>query len=369
MCGSKSGSRISDPRTPSTISTEPDSGLWCLKGVLSGPGCGKHGAPTSRLSQVLQADGLDLLRQLCHSLYGQETEHYESAGYRGNRKIISTPGTSEAFTLIPLPPENQLRFVTQMLHRVTLYSTLTVMTVDLEISDGYISYSGGNRKSWSNFWPILKYNAEYRNLVDQGRCIFLPYRSSYLEESTSSTAVDTSAAPMNQRADSIKFTPVNPTTLRPGASPLDDLLVYEHVILPYFPAADLADVADIAEKETDSFIIFNQFLAEKLGQIAQSSSVMKISDLLGEIHAGAAELRIEAKKVERSKILRGAEAGVFVVSLSALLAVGGHAAETVAGIAGTVSLIELIREWVAGQNEKLDLKKSAFYIPYLLSKA
>jgi hypothetical protein len=81
-----------------------------------------------------------------------------------------------------------------------------------------------------------------------------------------------------------------------------------------------------------------------------------------------ADLKIEAEKVRKSRLLGGIEVGTFVVSLGAYLFSGDPLVSQIAGIVGGVDLLELIRHTIAHRKEKLEMRKSDVYLLYLLQQ-
>ena len=229
--------------------------------------------------------------------------------------------------------------------------------------DGYISYSGGGRKEWNGFWPILEQLISNRELLERGRCAFLPSRSRYYTDSISSGGNDSHSAPFAQDVANIRLTPENPV----ARSPFHDVLIYEKIVLPYFPNARLSDVADIAEKETDSFVIFNTNLRKRLREIGNATSADDVKEIGEELQSGAAALAIEARKMAQGKLLRGVEVGLFSVSLGAIIASRGAVFPSgLAGVTGSVTLLDLLKEVTARRQSKLTLAQSEFFVPYLL---
>ena len=145
------------------------------------------------------------------------------------------------------------------------------------------------------------------------------------------------------------------------------MLIYEKIVLPYFPNARLSDVADIAEKETDSFVIFNTNLRKRLREIGNATSADDVKEIGEELQSGAAALAIEARKMAQGKLLRGVEVGLFSVSLGAIIASRGAVFPSgLAGVTGSVTLLDLLKEVTARRQSKLTLAQSEFFVPYLL---
>jgi hypothetical protein len=145
------------------------------------------------------------------------------------------------------------------------------------------------------------------------------------------------------------------------------MFLFKHVLLPYFPGADIVRVAKLRDEETDSFIRFSYYLKRRISEIANATSLERIDSMMEEIEHETAGLRIEARKLRNSRLLQGAEVASFTVSLGALIS-GSGTVMGVAGIIGSVTALDFLREWTSRKKAVLDLKKSDFYIPYLLEQ-
>lgn len=253
-----------------------------------------------------------------------------------------------------------------MLQRSALYSEISVVVMPLRVKNMEISYSavGADRRDYDAYQELFRYNRRYASLVAGGRCVFLPRRYTFDAESTWGWSRSDYTAPLLQDPTSLTYLPVN---LRLGRSPYQDLRVYETFMLPYFPEASLDDVAAIAQKETDSFILFNMYLTKQLGRLSNPESAEEWSEVIEEIRAEVARLHIEAKKVARSKVLRDAQIVMFAVSLGTVLAAHNVKVDDIAGILGSVNLLQLLQGELQRRDDSDKLRQSEFFVPYLLS--
>lgn len=322
---------------------------------------GKEGA----LRKTIYEEAFECVYALCELLYpGVEST---ALSWEGWEHVPTTRmGCPSTYSLVPVGSAEQMRVTTSILSKTALYSDLSVAPVDVELETGYISYSGGDRKSWEAFWPIVSQLVEHRTLLATGKFAILPRAVRTVYGSVSEETIKEYGAPLVQGPGSAPYLPLNRSRL----SPLRDLLVYEEVVLPYFPGARLEDIAKIAEEETEAFLLFTTFLRNRLVEISRADSSQDIRQLVDELRAGAASIALEAKKIQKGNLLRGAQMATFTVSLIATVIPDvTSAVSDIAGITGAVSLLELLRETVGHQKEQLTLRNSEFYVPYLLSKS
>jgi hypothetical protein len=253
-----------------------------------------------------------------------------------------------------------------MLQRSALYSELSVVVMPLWAKDMEISYSavGADRRDYDAYQELFRYNRRYASLVASGHCVFLPRRYTFDAESTWGWSRSDYVAPLLQDPTSLTYLPAN---LQLGQSPYQDLCVYETFLLPYFPEASLDNVATIAQKETNSFVLFNRYLTKQLSRLSNLCSSEEWSDVIEEIRSEVARLHIEAKKVARSKLLRNAQIVMFAVSIGAVLGVHNVKLDDIAGILGSVNLLQMLQGEFQRRDDSDKLRQSEFFVPYLLS--
>jgi hypothetical protein len=314
----------------------------------------------------------ELIETLCERFYpGTESTSYVEDKWEPQEGTI--PDADMSGWLVPVPSDDKLQAISRLLSISTMYTDLTVAVVNTTLSDGYISYSasGWRRRDWTSFENLRKYLVPYVQLVEQGRCVFLPYEFKDDQASMSQEVSRRRRAPLEQSPSGAPFTPANAVRAQIGRSPFTDILVYEQLVLPCFPGASLLDIANIATRETDSFILFNHQLRERLSELSQATSMDAIDEITWDLRAGAASLAIEARRIAAGKLLHGAQLATLTISLSALATAYGLnlvLPAQIAGITGSVTLLELLRERMERQKERYDLRKSEFFVPFLLSE-
>jgi hypothetical protein len=167
-----------------------------------------------------------------------------------------------------------------------------------------------------------------------------------------------------QSASVVNHLPLSAQPVLPGTR---DFFIYKHILLPYFPDADLVDIARISQEETDSFARFNHFLRKRLTEVAGCESGERVEDVMSEIEDEVAKLKIEARRIAVGAMKSRASLGLFGVSLSALALGGGPVLASISGVLGSVSLFEILKDFVGSRQERITLTASPFYVPYLLS--
>lgn len=341
-------------RVVSTLSPHPTTGYHSLTG--------EPRTPYER--------AFELVKELCDELYPSlQHRSYVEEGWEPHDS--HAPPQRLASAVVPLE-QAKMPIIARLLPMTSLYSDLTVFVVDTELEDGYISYSGtncGDRKTWRPFWPLLDVLIQHRTLLERGVAVFLPTRIEQTYASTSEERTIVHTAPLAQAVPSVSYTPFNAVQSL-GASVVSQVLVYERLLLPIFPGATLSDIATIAEKETDAFIIFSAHLRRLLSGLSTAENAEAVAEVVDDLQAGAARLAIEARKVAKGKLLRNAELGMFALTLGAVVATGGAPLPSgVAGVVGTASLLDAIRQFAGHRAETLTLRQSEYFVPYLLRKA
>jgi hypothetical protein len=280
-------------------------------------------------------------------------------------KILNT-------TVLPVPASYAAKDAASLLSYASLYSENGVLVLPFGIENGDISYSGGGmplgRTSTDTLMKTIFFNHHYRNVVEQGGPIFLPQYFRNRETSLSRYHDFYSRAPFLQDPHALNFTPVNPVIR--GTTDLTrhgETLLVAQFLLPFFPKANLQDVVRIKGSESDAFVLFNSYLRQRLASLSDAESLDDIDDIQSEINAGVAKLRIEAKKVSGSKLLRNTEIGLLTVSLAAIASRDSSLAHVIAGMTGSASLFSLLHSFNEVRGKHLDMRSSEYFIPYLLA--
>jgi hypothetical protein len=327
-----------------------------------------------RLSPVKREaeNALRKLDAVCTTLYGHRTEtgHGLPHGTRGEVRTDSAPADLGSASLLPVPSNARVDFITRVLERTMLYSGLTLFVLPERLHHFYLSYSyagGMHVMDRDALARVLDRNNEHADLVAAGRCLFVPEVSEYGEESASGDGLSRVAiAPLTQTAVDLEFTPINLSELRPVRQPVDALLAYEQVVLPFFRGSDLRTIALIAEHETDAFRRFNRVLGKLLSQLPAAATPRDIEDLADELRSGVDAVKREARRVAALRSMRKTELGFFGLSIT-VAATHPHPAVTgVAGILGSVTLRDLVQKQAQLAAGRDSVHESEFYIPYLL---
>ena len=303
-----------------------------------------------------------VLRDVCHALY----ERYQSREIYIWTDTATYPPSHTPTILIPVRGSAEAAGYSAILSKASLYADLIVIVLPQKLYADETSFSSQGivrNFNQADLRHIIELNHQYSDLVAAGRCVFLPS----LLECRYDTPDDirfTYTPPLWPRAEDVPYIPLN------CRSPLTDpqeIFLFKHILLPYFPGADIARVAKLRDEETDSFIRFSHWLKRRIGEIANSTSLERIDSMMEEIEHETAGLRIEARKLRKSRLLQGAEVASFTVSLGALIS-GSGTVKGVAGIVGSVTAQDFLKEWTSRKKAVLDLEKSDFYIPYLLER-
>jgi hypothetical protein len=312
------------------------------------------------------------LKELCESLYSSKTELgtgylYEPYDQRAVTGGWSKEPTQTATTMVPLAWQPGTQVEAGTLKKTALYSDVSVVIIPETVSSMFLGYAGGLRWNWSDYEKLFKHNLRYLSLVTAGRCVFLPRQYTYQEEKLGGNwaSVDY-APPYLQRPQELRHLPVN-VPLSSSRPPLGSIFLCETFLLPYFPTATLDDIVTLSRTETDSFVLFNHYLTKRLSQLSESQSIEQLSDIADDIRYGISQLRLEARKVAKGKLLRNLQLAFFAVSVVAMVVADTTLVRDVSGILGSVNLLQVIQGELDMRKQAIDLRKSDFYIPYVLS--
>jgi hypothetical protein len=335
----------------------------------------RRGGTTRKSSTLMLKDpgrqAFEELALLMRNALGGRLEGWEfGAGMQLEDERISPLITG--FELTPTPPRSELKVMSTILDRSVLYSNSTICIVPVSLGMPFESAehqsvdTSWNRQLqyWEKGYDVLDLNFRYSKLVEAGKILFLPrslvwHTGGY---NGGDRAISTSA-PMVQEPALTQLVPIN-ATLRHSA--YHQMLVYKQLVLPYFPQASLEEVNRIAEDETDAFILFNQFMTTELNKLRSISSLADIDEIMAQIDEEVARITIQARRVSNSGLLGNIDLAFFTLSLAvAVTSVGGEFKD-VAGVAGSVTLLEVIKERMSRRKESLSLKASQFYVPYIL---
>ena len=293
------------------------------------------------------------------SMFGGSGQDYGKA----HTEITFPPGARGS--IVPLEHFNEINLMNPLLQRTSLYSRRTAFIRPIDVVGRDLFLYG------TQLDTLLLENKMLLPLVQAGRCIVLPRKLTIVFDyadtwDRSSHGRYSVAAPLLQ-GDAAEYTPLNKVRFRPSAA--DDVLIFKQFLLPYYPNVSADKLAKIADDESDAFVRFVRWLTEKVAELASHPESTDIRQLLEEIEAGVASLVAEARKLATSRVFQGIKLSFFTMSLAALLAGQAQALGDVAGIAGAVSLMDILRDEVGRRDRLADFKQSEMYLPLLISKA
>lgn len=312
-----------------------------------------------------------------HVIYNLCTALYDHTSVWGDGEISWPNSRHEEYrrarvsdaVLMPIAPQDESSLET-LVHWSTLYSPMTVFILPQEIRSLDISYSGasGSRSSWDVVERLLRLNKAYEDVIHAGRGVFLPSLTSHGFTSLSSYSRDTYSAPIEQPADDIRYIPLNVLQALQGRNLEQDLVIYRVISVPYYRGIILPELVKLAESETDAFTKFNHFLNKKLEKLGKARTTLQIEDCFHEIDNEIANLRIEAEKITKLRSLQGIQLATFVLAFSVLVSFDSPIAKSIAGVLGSVNFIQLLKDYVSYQRERIALKKSDVYFAYILQE-
>lgn len=310
-----------------------------------------------------------VVRNLCLGLFSKENECYLHRDHRfgGMVDSVRTLPRMMSASIVPAGRTREVRYA-ELLRKTTLYSD-TVIVVLPEVLDGTdtnYSVSGlirtqGTTEGLDKIWSL---NAQYGELVKDLKCIFLPNRIDYTFDSPSDQYNETLTAPLIQRVTSEY--PYLPLSHRSVLLDSDEMFLYKHLLLPYFPDADLLTIARLKDDYTDAFVRFTAYLKTRVREMVSAQSTVEMDDIIADIEGEIATLSVVAKKISQTRLMRGVSVATFGLSLGAVMHASNTIATSVAGVVGSVTVIQLLKEFAECRKIVTDLEGSQFYIPYLL---
>lgn len=302
--------------------------------------------------------GLNLIR-LCRAMFpgsGTQDSLYGSDGGafshrpEGNRAIV------------PLERFDGLSLMNPLLKRNSLYAEQTafVLPVDVTLTDESLPGSGVGTTA------LLARNKALEPLVRAGRCVVLPQRLTIRWEQEARRLEYDATAPLHQKGV-VDYAPLNPHVPRPSVD--DDLLVFKQFMLPYFPNVPQEILERVVVYETDAFTHFIGWLRKRVADLAEKPEEDDLAGLLAEIDEGVARLNLIARRLASSSWMRGVDVAFFPVTLGSLLVLDVQTAAMVAGVAGSVRLVDLLKRYAQRSLDLAPVREDVFFLPYLLAKA
>lgn len=289
-------------------------------------------------------------------LYGALGSLHDSESSRYGRKVAET----NAATIVSLANADHECY-TSVLRKTSLYSDPVILTLDVDLE---FEQDRPTAASHSDTVQVLKLNSLFRDLVEPGLAAFLPRRlfDDYDGGCDNQLDYTTYSVPLLQHGSEPRYLTVDAQPIIPGTR---DYMIYKNLFLPYFPEASLVDVARIAQDERDSFVKFNLMLKRRLAEVAKADSTTTVAAVMDEIMEGVATLNLEAEKIGKRWPGPGMTASTFAVSLAALVA-NNPVVTGAAGVLGSLSLLEVLKEFRQRDTEKAALKASPYYVPYVI---
>ncbi|WP_328617214.1 hypothetical protein OHS18_13310 [Amycolatopsis sp. NBC_00355] len=85
-----------------------------------------------------------------------------------------------------------------------------------------------------------------------------------------------------------------------------------------------------------------------------------------EIDEGVAKLNLEAARIKKSRLIQRATTSTFPLSLGVATLFPGVTSATIVGFVGAYKIIELLREHIEIKKSDISMRKSEFFIPFVL---
>ncbi len=284
----------------------------------------------------------------------------------GKKAYVYLPNSEKVLTndvlVVPWPDINSADFI-DILYKTIHYYDFIVFTVPCVVDSYFRSYSAlGTIYYYDTTKKIIELNCNIYNFLSQ--CIFLPYKVSNATE-FASLIIEERAYEIDLHQDYVN----NYFPLNNGQTNIEDTIIYERIVIPYFKGISFHDLIKIKQNETESFKIFQHFLRRKLNELKSANTPDRIRYLSEEIDYEVQKLTLECKKLSKSlRVMSGAHLSFFCTSLLAAATQNfSTIAQTAAITGGAYSLYQSIKEYVSYREKIVDLKKSDFYIPYLFN--
>jgi hypothetical protein len=335
------------------------------------------GADYEALSEEDASQLFRAILLLCKLLYDEASEYrpnrWESWGLTYDYESEHRPTISMArdvdATLVTIANENtvksQVGDYAATLKKMTCYSPMTVLSLPGSIDFNFFM---SGKQFEESVLPIIIQNNRYRELVRRGICVFLPRKFLIKEDDPEGNVGHFETVYVSPLLDNGTDNWLRLNGRVGDGAGLSDIFLYKNVLLPYFPAASLPVIARLRADETEAFARFNHFLRRKVAELASVESRTVVDDIFAEIDYGVAELMIEAKKVAKSRVSSGGVVGAFSIGLAVAATSPSPTTQAIAAALGSSSAVEVLRSYVDRKGKSLDIRKSDFYIPYLLSQ-
>lgn len=272
----------------------------------------------------------------------------------------SISGLAEDFTLSRVGVDVNVDTLNSLLTKTVLYGWTSVMVMPIDVH-----WQTDSNAGWRQFRPIAQLNAQYRPLLTSGLTVVLPSFFVRSNENREGPLIDIGEfwrAPKRQEAELLRYLPLNSATVNRSM----ETQVVHQFFLSYFPGCDLRVMRKIVENESAAFKNFTSWLKAQLADLSRQQSQNGMQQVFDKIDSGVNDLRIEAAKLKRLRVLDGVRLGAFSVGVAANIA-NIPSWKTAATIIGAASMLDLAKEYVARRSTRLDMRKNSFYVPYLIS--
>ncbi|MFC6084253.1 hypothetical protein [Sphaerisporangium aureirubrum] len=203
------------------------------------------------------------------------------------------------------------------------------------------------------------------NCARAGRAVFLPREFIVHDETAMRSEASRHFAPYAPSVQDAVFVPANQAARLPGGL---EPLTLSRLMLPYFEGATPETLIKLRESESEAFSRFAYWMRAKLKEFDGAPSEAAIRDIVAELDYGVAELAVEARKLSRGRLLNGVHVGFFSISIAVVAMNPDPLTQQIAGMVGSVTLLDLVREIVASRDARDDLRKSEFFVPYLIKR-
>lgn len=310
--------------------------------------------------------GMAVIR-LAQGYYGAvQDQQYAMAGPRQYSSCAPIVETS----IVPLAADVDSATVGSIIDKTALYFRTTAFTVPgtIGVTDSYEGVVRHRLSGGSCIDTLARLSRSYVDLVDSGHVAFLPTRADTLFVSGKLYRETRSTAPLVQQPRSLRLMPMNVGAVFTESPPDDyDSLIFERVTLPYFLGAPHDVLARVQDVETDAFVRFIRWLSRRLATL-DTSDRSALTEVRWEIEDGVDKVNVAARKIGSTRFMRGVELGFFTLNLGVLIGVHSGSAAQIAGVTGSVTFLELVRSLATYRRDRIDLRASDFYLPWLISR-
>ncbi len=249
--------------------------------------------------------------------------------------------------------------------KLTLYSGVSVLTINGGIQKTWISYSMPEFLRVSDSMDILDKAALLAPLLENGLAVILPdfiieYEdtvSEYMAEVGKSVHLKDDIFPVYDSEKALQ-----------KANPYYERLLFEDIYLPYFRDISLETLVKLRTEETDAFLNFQYNLESIYNELAITDSESKIKELLKRTDYEVRTLSGEFEKIKRLRALQVFNVGLFAISILALVGGGSEFLKLLSGAVGAQTFGAAVHDWSEYQEDLRQFKSKDFYIAWKVSQ-